>query len=270
MGSLRGAVAGLLPLLPAPAPMARVLLSSAPVAAAFLLLWPAPAPAEELVLAGAVSLREPLEAVLGDYRARHPEDRVDLALGASSFLAAQIRAGAPVDVFASADARIVDALVGEGRVAEDAHAVLARNRLVVVRARGLSAELRTADDLRGPAVRRIAVPDGAVPVGRYAREWLAARGLLDALAPRLVPTEHARATLAAVDDGHADAAIVYATDARVARSARVAFAVPADEQPDILYAAARVGEGRGAGRLYAFLLSDASRQRLRDAGFADP
>jgi molybdate transport system substrate-binding protein len=126
------------------------------------------------------------------------------------------------------------------------------------------------EDLARPEVRRIATPELAVPVGRYAREWLRRRGLLERLAPRLVPTEHARATLAAVDHGQADAALVYATDARLARSARIGFEVPDAEQPRIVYAAARVrGSTRrsGADDFLAFLGGEASRDALRAAGF---
>jgi molybdate transport system substrate-binding protein len=230
-----------------------------------------PAGGEELILTAAVSLREPLTEIVHRYQAEHPGIRVALGFGASSFLAAQIRAGAAVDVFASADERIVAALREEGLVSEGGSAVLARNRLVVLVASDADFPLEGPRDLAGPRVRRIAVPDGAVPVGRYAREWLARRGLLAALEGRLVHTEHARATLAAVDLGHADAAIVYATDAPVARSARLAFPVPAEEQPRIVYAVALLAGSRpGATGLFAYLRGAEARQLLDAAGFAAP
>jgi molybdate transport system substrate-binding protein len=230
-----------------------------------------PAGGDELILAAAVSLREPLTEIVGRYRAEHPESQVALSFGASSFLAAQIRAGAPVDVFASADERIVAKLREEGLVPGDGSAVLARNRLVVLVAADADFPLAKPEDLARPGVRRIAIPDGAVPVGRYAREWLARRGLLAALEERLVHTEHARATLAAVDLGLVDAAIVYATDAKLARSARVAFPVPAADQPRIVYAVARVAEARpGAPGLFAYLRGTEARQVLAAAGFVVP
>jgi molybdate transport system substrate-binding protein len=120
-------------------------------------------------------------------------------------------------------------------------------------------------------VRRIAIPEHAVPVGRYAREWLGSHKLLEILAPRMLQTEHARATLTAVDLGHADVAIVYATDAALARSARVAFEVPLLEQPHILYVAAPLAESRSlplARRFVEFLASDSAQRVLGAAGFA--
>jgi molybdate transport system substrate-binding protein len=91
--------------------------------------------------------------------------------------------------------------------------------------------------------------------------------------PALVSTEHARATLAAVDAGHADAGIVYATDARMARSARVAFEPPANEQPRIVYVAAPLTSARTpelAAQFVAALAGADAQRMLRAAGFAPP
>lgn len=233
----------------------------------------APAAAGELVVASAVSLREPVTRIGQGFEARQPEIRVRLSFGGTNLLAAQLRAGAPIDVLLSADQRIVDDLVREGLVPGDGHFELAGNRLVVMAPPDSAAPLGGPEDLARPAVQRIAVPESAVPVGHYARQWLAERGLLEQVLPKLVPTEHARAALAAVDYGHVDAAIVYATDARVARSAIVAFTVPIAEQPRIRYVAARVArapESALAGAFLEFLRGAKTRAWLEEAGFLAP
>jgi molybdate transport system substrate-binding protein len=231
------------------------------------------AAADELLIAAAVSLREPLTEIATRYSAQDGNARVQLTFGASSALAAQVRAGAPIDVLVSADERIVDDLQRQGLLDADSRVVVASNRLVVLVAEGLGIPIEGPEDLTRPEVRRVAAPEFAVPVGRYAREWLQSRGLLEHLGPRLIPTEHARATLAAVDHGQADVAIVYATDARLARSARIAFEVPDAEQPRIVYAAARVQDStrrQQAGDFLAFLTGRVTRDALRAAGFVPP
>lgn len=236
-----------------------------------LALLALPARADEIVVAAAASLREPLEALGQRFESEHPGTRVALAFGASDALAQQIRAGAPIDVYVCADAAIGEALLREGRLVPGSLAPVATGRLVVVAAAGLEAPLARPEDLLGPGIRRIAVPGEGVPLGHYAREWLAARGLLTPLRGRLVATEHARASLAAVDAGDADAAVVYATDARAAHAARVAFEVPAAEQPRIVYAVAVVSGARaGAGAFAALLRGDAGRAALTAAGFGPP
>jgi molybdate transport system substrate-binding protein len=215
----------------------------------------------------AASLRGPLEAIAALFDAERDDARTRLAFGASSALAAQIRAGAPLDVFVSADDAIAERLIDAGLARPGL--VVAGNRLVVVAREGAPA-LASASDLVGPGVRRIAIPQHVVPVGRYAREWLAGHGLAERVAERAVHTEHARATLLAVDQGHADAAIVYVTDARIARSARVAFEIPAAEQPDIAYVAVALVDARApelARAFLAFLGGARAGSILRDAGF---
>lgn len=230
-----------------------------------------PTGAAELLVGAAVSLRGPMDEIARRFEAREPGVAVRLSFGASSVLASQVRAGAPLDVLVSADERSVEQLASEGRIAPQDRVVLASNRLVVLVAPHLRRRPARPGDLLAQEIRRVAVPDGAVPIGRYARAWLAAQGLLEPLAARLVPTEHARATLAAVDAGHAEAAIVYATDARLARAARPAFEIPDAEQPRIVYAAARLlGARPGAERLLAFLGGDEARRVLAAAGFGVP
>jgi molybdate transport system substrate-binding protein len=238
-----------------------------------LLVWGStPVAAQSLLVGAAVSLREPITEVAERFETSG-DASVDLTFGASSVLAIQIRAGAPIDVLVSADADIVDRLEAEGLVDPGGRAVVAYNGLVVMTRSGGDLAIERAEDLLRPEVQRIAVPEYAVPIGRYARDWLSRRDLLTRLEDRIVPTEHARATLAAVDFGHADVAIVYATDARVARSARVAFEVAPAEQPRIEYAAAVVAGSRhpeAAARFLRLLISPDARGLLRAAGFSTP
>jgi len=84
---------------------------------------------------------------------------------------------------------------------------------------------------------------------------------------------HARATLAAVDGGHVDLAIVYATDARLARRARIVYEIPLGDRPPIAYSAVRTTgakEIETAEHFLAFLEGESAGAILRDAGFAAP
>lgn len=230
-------------------------------------LAPLSGAAEELLLGAAVSLREPLTAIARDFEARHPEARVRMSLGASSTLAAQARAGAPLDVFVSADPRLVDRLEREHW--SEARSDIASNALVVVAA--VNFRLERPEDLLAVELRRLALPARGVPVGGYARQWLARNGLLEPLADRIIQTEHARATLAAVDAGHADAAIVYVTDLLATPAPRTSLAIATAEQPSIVYTAALRAGARELARTFFDALSDErARARFASAGFGAP
>jgi molybdate transport system substrate-binding protein len=232
-----------------------------------------PAGAAELLVAAAVSLREPLEAIAKRFESAHPGTQVQLAFGASSALAAQAKAGAPLDVFVSADEATLDALARAGLVRDGSRRAIAGNQLVVIVAADFATPIASAADLKRPEVRRIALPERAVPLGHYAREWLAGQGVLEALTPELVATEHARATLAAVDAGNAEVGIVYTTDARAATSARVAYTPPAAQQPRIVYAAAQIERAPQPALAEQFLLAltqAEAQATFAAAGFAPP
>ena len=200
---------------------------------------------------------------------------VGVTYGASSALAAQIRAGAPIDVLLSADAEIVTALARRGALVPGSEQIFASNRLVVVsRASPATGRRASAAQVLRESTGRIALPAPAVPLGRYAREWLRAQGLLDVLDGRLVQTEHARATLAAFANESVALAIVYSSDTRGLRSGEIISEIAAERQPPIRYSAARVARSvtpacRAAADLFIETLASArAKGVLRAHGFA--
>jgi molybdate transport system substrate-binding protein len=189
-------------------------------------------------IAAASSLREIVLALRDDLAGLEPPISVEVTFGASSTLARQLALGAPIDLFVSADAQIVDDLVERGLLDSDSKLEFARGQLTLVARADAFAENAGLSALESPKLRRIAIPANSVPLGRYARSWLSARGTLPQLDGRIVSTEHARATLAAVDAGHVDLAVVYLSDARLARNARVIAQIDASEHSPIRYVAA--------------------------------
>ena len=86
---------------------------------------------------------------------------------------------------------------------------------------------------------------------------------------KVVPTLSVRAALAAVRHGHADAGVVFATDAKTAPDVPVAYTVPASDAPPISYPVAVVKGARveEAKRFVEFLFSPAARAIFEQAGF---
>ena len=195
---------------------------------------------------------------------------VAFSFGGSSDLARQLKSGAPADVFLSADQARMDELERVGLVQPGTRRTLLANELAVVVAADLAAAATKPDDLL--AVRRLAMADPAqAPAGIYAKQWLLAQGLWAALSPRVLPAQDVRAALAAVEAGSADAAIVYRTDLRAASKARLAFAVPEEEGPAIVYPVARLAASkhcREADAFVAFLAGERAGAVFRDHGFS--
>jgi molybdate transport system substrate-binding protein len=226
-----------------------------------------PAEREEIAVFAAASLADALGEV-GKAWTKASGHRAVFNFGASSDLSRQIRAGAPADVFVSADTAQMDALEREGLVrAADRHDLLS-NTLVVIVPAGSTAQVKAPVDLS--AFKTIALADPqAVPAGVYARAWLERLGLWTELAPHVVPTLHVRAALAAVESQNAEAGIVYRTDAASSRRARIAFEVPREQGPAIRYPVAPLArstqETRGA--FVAYLSSPDARAVFTRHGF---
>ena len=225
----------------------------------------APARAEEILVFAAASLTDALQEIGRAFEAG-TGSRVRFSFGSSSDLARQIAAGAPADVFFSADTAKMDSLEKAGLVRRDDRREFLSNRLAVVVPPGSELRIREPRDLL--SLPRIALADPeAVPAGIYARRWLESRGLWRQIAPRVVPTFDVRAALAAVETESVPAAIVYKTDARISKKVRTIYETAGD--PRILYSVARLkGSGKAAADLFVgFLQREEARAVFERLGF---
>jgi molybdate transport system substrate-binding protein len=226
------------------------------------------APQDELLVFAAASTADVLTEVGRDFETETSQ-KVRFSFGASRDLARQIRAGAPAAVIVSADAETIDALVEAKLVQSEDRRSFASNRLVVIVPTGTaSVAIRAPRDLVG--VVRLAIGDPKlVPAGNYARQWLEKEGLWTEVAPHVLPSLDVRAALAAVEAGHADAGIVYRTDAARSQRVQIAYEVPVERAPTIAYVAARLAsaESPGARRFLDFLTGSKARATLARHGF---
>jgi len=220
--------------------------------------------AKPVTVSAAVSLSDVLTAIAEQY-GREGRGSIRFNFGASNVLARQISSGAPVDLFVSADEAQMDLVAAAHLLADGSRVDLLRNQLAIVVPSDRPRTMGGPRELTGPAFRRIALGDpAAVPAGVYAKAWLAQQDLWTLLESKVVPTSSVRAALAAVESGAADAAIVYRTDARVALKATVAYIVPADRGPRIVYPAAIVKNASAPDEAKRFLdyLRGAAAARL--------
>jgi molybdate transport system substrate-binding protein len=230
---------------------------------------PAPAPRQQVLVSAAASLAGVMEKISLDYEKR-TGIRVVVNTGASNTLARQITAGAAVDLFISADEAQMDVVRGE--VVANTRVALLSNQLAVAVPADRPRTLRSARELTDPAFRRIALGDpAAVPAGVYAKAYFEKLGIWAVISAKAVPSASVRVALAAVENGAADAAIVYRTDVMTARGAVLALAIPVADGPRIVYPAAVIRSGRNreaASRFLAWLRQAEAVQIFEAAGFA--
>lgn len=212
--------------------------------------------AEEVRVYAAASLKEALDAQARRFETQSPH-RIVAVYAASSALARQIAAGAPADLFISADEPWMDDVERRGRVQPGSRVALLSNTLVLVAPTASPVALRIAPGFAlaaalGKAPLAMAEPE-AVPAGRYGKAALERLGVWTSVAPRVVRGENVRTALNFVARGEAALGIVYGSDARAEPRVRVVDVFPPDTHPPIVYPAALVAGSAAAGPARAFL-----------------
>ena len=226
-----------------------------------------------LVLAAASLQESMLEAARRWADLGHPQPLVSFA--ASSALARQIEAGAPADLFVSADEDWMDHVQEKGLLKPGTRVSFLQNRLVLVAP--LDRHFRLSVSPGFPLAQalgggRLAMADPqSVPAGRYGRAALERLGVWAAVEGRIAGAENVRAALALVERGAAPLGIVYATDARASKRVQVVGVFPGSSHPPIIYplAVLRNSTSAGAEPFRRFLLSAEGRAIFARHGF-DP
>ncbi|WP_445155985.1 molybdate ABC transporter substrate-binding protein [Arthrobacter sp. Hor0625] len=166
-----------------------------------------------LTVFAAASLKAPFTELAREFEASHQGTAVTLSFAGSADLATQLSQGAPADVFASADAKIMAKVLDAGLV-EGTPRNFASNVLALAVPPANPADIGSFADLARPGVK-VVVCAAQVPCGAAARAVQAAAGVT------LKPvSEESSVTdvLGKITSGEADAGLVYVTDVRSAGS----------------------------------------------------
>ncbi len=238
------------------------------LAALIAVALPAQAKAQDLLVFAAASLKTALDEIAAG-------QAVKISYAASSALAKQIEAGAPADLFLSADLDWMDYLEQKKRLKPGTRSTLLGNRIVLIAPSDSKANVKIAPGFDLAALLgkdgRLAMADvSAVPAGKYGKAALEALQVWPSVSGRIAQAENVRAALLLVARGEAPAGIVYATDAAAdAKTVRVLDAFPANTHPPILYPAAQLVESRHpqAAAWLASLRSPAAKAVFEKNGF---
>lgn len=227
---------------------------------------------DKLVIFAAASLKDALDAINAAYR--HDEGQeIATSYAASSTLAKQIEAGAPADIFISADLDWMDYLAKRNLIKPQTRTDLLGNQLVLIASVDSTVRLVIAPNFPlaqalGSGRLAIADPNG-VPAGKYGKAALEALGVWSSVADKLAPAENVRATLLLLSRGETPLGIVYRTDAVADKGVKILGAFPDHTHPPIIYpvaAVARSANPRDADYI-AFLKSPAARRLFEEQGF---
>jgi molybdate transport system substrate-binding protein len=228
----------------------------------------------------AASLREAFEAAAPAFT-KKTGVAVTFSFGGSDTLVAQLKQGAPADVFASANEAQMKIAADAGLLAGPAR-TFARNHLVVIVPRAGTAKVTQLADVAKPGIR-VVLAVASVPVGNYSRA--AFRKLngengypadFGGLVERNVVSNEldVKAVATKISLGEGDAGVVYETDITPAIAGRLKMiAFPPGVSPEAIYPIAALKNApspRGARAFVDFVMSPAGQAFLKARGFASP
>ncbi len=215
----------------------------------------------------AASLTESFINLGRQFEKAHPGSLVKLNFGASGTLATQINQSAPADVFASAAPKNMNDVVTAGNASRPAN--FAKNRMEIATPPGNPAHISAVADLAKSSVK-VALCEPTVPCGVVAQEvFTNAKVTVKPAASQ----PDVKSTLATVEQGEADAGVVYVTDVRAAGTKVVGVAIPDSLNAFTEYPIATLTHAKRpalARAFVAYVRSAAGLKVLSAAGFLSP
>ncbi|MDQ1516407.1 MAG: molybdate transport system substrate-binding protein [Actinomycetota bacterium] len=221
--------------------------------------------AGDITVLAAASLTDSFTEMGKTFEAANPGVHVKFSFDSSSTLAGQANAGAPADVFASADDANMKKATDTG-TAQDARP-FTRNRMAIIVGKGNPKGVGSVKDFERVAWVRCA--DG-VPCGDYAKQILANAKVDTGAHPPKSLEANVKGVVTKVTTGAVDAGIVYVTDGKAASSNSETIDIPDDINVIANYPIARLkqtGRPDVANAFIAFVISAAGQNILAKYGF---
>ncbi|MCJ8519058.1 molybdate ABC transporter substrate-binding protein [Rhizobium tarimense] len=195
-----------------------------------------------------------------------------ISYAGSSVLAKQIEAGAPANIFISADLDWMDYLAERQLIDPSSRTNLLSNRIVLIGPNGVgTVDIEPGLDLAGllgDGRLAMAAPE-SVPAGKYGKAALQKLGAWETVQEKVARADNVRAALQYVSRGEAPYGIVYRTDAKADPGVTVVGIFPEDSHPPIVYPAALLkrSDNPAAASFLSFLKSDMARPYFELEGF---
>jgi molybdate transport system substrate-binding protein len=234
---------------------------------------PAAAQTRPVLVFAAASLKTALDDIDAHYVNDTGKPKPAISYAASSTLAKQVEAGAPADIFISADLDWMDYLARRNLIQPQTRKTILGNRLVLVAPAATSGKVDIkpgfplADLLHGG---KLAMADTrAVPAGKYGQAALESLGVWAQVSGSVAQAENVRAALALVARGEAPYGIVYATDAASEPGVKIVGTFPENSHPPIVYPAALLKESANpeAAAFLAYMESAKATPLFEKQGF---
>lgn len=214
-----------------------------------------------LIIGAAASLTNVMKELKTEFEKQNPKIKLTMTFAATGMIRMQVRNGAPIDVFASANSNFG----GNGDYAkildEKSIRIMCTNALVFVGNKKISLL----------KVKRLGIGNPAyVPAGRYAKKLLKSEKLWDKIKDRIIQGNNVRQVLSWLEQGAVDGGFVYATDAAMSNKLKIIKKYTVISGKKLIYPIALTKSCRykvAAAKFIKFLASNKAKKIFNKYGF---
>lgn len=225
---------------------------------------------DNITVYAAASLTNVLDEINQQYQKKN-NINIKTSYAGSSTLAKQIEAGAPANLFISADEQWMNYLQNKKIIAGTDRVNLLGNRLVMISPKDQTYHFQMNQNFDPTTAFKGKWCTGnteSVPVGKYAKQALINLNWWTKLKPRLVETEDVRAALNFVVRGECPIGIVYATDAMITDKVSIVAEFPKNTYPAVIYPMGMIKKDASTVKYYQYLQGDEAKAVFKKYGFS--
>ncbi len=232
---------------------------------------------ESILIAAAANLRFAMHDICHAFQESHPSIQTKVSYGSSGNFFAQIKQGAPFDIFFSADTTYPELLEKEGLTAEKLKKVYAVGKIVLwVPNNSIVNPDKGLQTVSLPEIKKFAIANPKhAPYGRAAEESLRYYGMWEKVKEKLIYGENISQTAQFVHTGAADAGIIALSlivSPKMLHEGRY-WVIPDESHNDIeqVYAVLQKGKDKKNIRKFLdFIQGEDGREILNRYGFVIP
>ena len=218
-----------------------------------------------VLIFAAASMKNVMDAIGAEFE-KDCECKVVISYAGSGQLARQIEAGAPADIFVSADMDWIDWLEEQKAITAGSSRIIAGNDLVVIVSKDDKTDTKQLEISLGQGRIAMANPM-SVPAGRYGKQALETAGIWSKFSRQMVYGENVRISLAMVARGDVGAAIVYHSDALIEPKVKIAYQFASSDHEEIVYPAVQISSNSLATNLMEYFAKSSTQKLFRHFGF---
>jgi molybdate transport system substrate-binding protein len=217
------------------------------------------------------SLKNALEEIKEVYPQEKPNVIINSTYGSSGDNEKAIKQGVPADIFITGSSKIMDDLQSQGFLLPDTSKKFLSNKIVLIVSKDAT-DIYSFKDLNTSKVKKVILSDpNSGTSGKYAEEVLKYFKISAPLKPKFVFTKSGDSTVSLVENGKANAGIVFATDAIASNNVKIVAIAPENSHSPSIYNVAVLKTSKNipeAKEFVQFLLNERASSVFVKYGFA--